>query len=254
MNSEARVVVIGGGVVGVSVLYHLTRLGWTDIMLIERSELTSGSTWHAAGGFHTLNADTNMAALQGYTIGLYRELEAISGQSCGLHHVGGLTLATTPERMDFLRAERAKHRYMGLDTEIVGPEQIRELSPITDTDGVIGALYDPLDGHLDPSGTTHAYARAARQNGAEIVLRNRVLELVPMADGGWQVVTGQGTVTAEHVVNAGGTYARQMGEWSGLQLPMTSMTHHYFVTEPVPEFEALDHELPMRPRFCSIRI
>ena len=131
MKSHAQVAVIGGGVVGCSVLYHLTKFGWTDVVLIERSELTSGSTWHAAGGFHTLNADPNIAALQGYTIQLYKELEEISGQSCGLHHVGGLTIASEPERMDYLRSERAKHRHMGLDTEIVGPEEIAEPSPIT---------------------------------------------------------------------------------------------------------------------------
>ena len=113
MKSHVRVAVIGGGVVGCSVLYHLTRLGWSDVMLIERSELTSGSTWHAAGGFHTRNADTNMAALQGYTIRLYRELEELTGQSCGLHHVGGLTLTSDADCLDFLKAERAKHRYMG---------------------------------------------------------------------------------------------------------------------------------------------
>jgi len=192
MKSHAQVVIIGGGVVGCSVLYHLTKFGWNDVMLIERSELTSGSTWHAAGGFHTLNADTNMAALQGYTIGLYKELEEISGQSCGLHHVGGLTLAGTRDRMDFLRAERAKHRYMGLDTHLVSPEEIRKLSPITNTEGVIGALYDPLDGHLDPSGTTHAYARAAKKQGADIILRNKVLETNQRNDGSWEVVTEQG--------------------------------------------------------------
>ena len=143
MRSHVRVAVIGGGVVGCSVLYHLTRLGWNDVMLVERSELTSGSTWHAAGGFHTLNADTNMAALQGYTIRLYRELEELTGQSCGLHHVGGLTLAADADRLDFLMAERAKHRYMGLETEIVGPEEIARLSPITNPKGLLGALYDP---------------------------------------------------------------------------------------------------------------
>ena len=234
MKSHVRAAVIGGGVVGCSVLYHLTRAGWRDVVLIERSELTSGSTWHAAGGFHTLNADTNMAALQGYTITLYRELEALTGQSCGLHHVGGVTIATTEERLDFLRAERAKHRYMGLDTEIVGPSEIRALSPITNVEGVLGALYDPLDGHLDPSGTTQAYAKAARANGAEIYLRNRVLELHPKAEGGWEVVTEQGTLVAEHVVNAAGLWAREVGAMAGIWLPCQPMEHQYFVSEGHP--------------------
>ena len=244
MKSHVKVVVIGGGVVGCSVLYHLTKLGWKDVLLIERSELTSGSTWHAAGGFHTLNADTNMAALQGYTIQLYKELEAISGQSCGLHHVGGLTLATTPERMDFLTAERAKHRYMGLDTELVGPEQIRELSPITNTDGVLGALYDPLDGHLDPSGTTQAYAKAARQQGAEISLRNRVTGLQATPDGGWEVTTAEGVVNAEYVVNAAGLWAREVGEMVGVRLPLHPMEHQYLVTDDIDSVYYRDSELP----------
>ncbi|MFN3261712.1 MAG: FAD-dependent oxidoreductase [Pikeienuella sp.] len=244
MKSHTRVVVIGGGVVGCSVLYHLTKLGWTDVMLVERSELTSGSTWHAAGGFHTLNADTNMAALQGYTIRLYRELEAITGMSCGLHHVGGVTLADTPERWDYLKAERAKHRYMGLDTELVGPEEIRKLSPITNTAGVIGGLYDPLDGHLDPSGTTHAYAKAARMAGAEIVLRNPVIETNPMPDGSWEVVTKEGTIRAEHVVNAGGLWAREVGALAGLFLPLHPMEHQYLVTEETPEVYEREKELP----------
>ncbi len=244
MKSHVRVAVIGGGVVGCSVLYHLTKLGWDDVVLIERSELTSGSTWHAAGGFHTLNADTNMAALQGYTIQLYRELEEISGQSCGLHHVGGITLATTPERMDFLKAERAKHRYMGLDTEIVGPDEIAKLSPITNTDGVLGALYDPLDGHLDPSGTTHAYARAARQQGAEIYLRCPVQELQSKSDGSWDIVTDNGTVNAEHVVNAAGLWAREVGAMAGVFLPLHPMEHQYLVTDDIPEVFERSDELP----------
>ena len=244
MKSHVRVAVIGGGVVGCSVLYHLTKLGWQDVVLIERSELTSGSTWHAAGGFHTLNADTNMAALQGYTIQLYRELETISGQSCGLHHVGGLTLATTPDRMDFLVAERAKHRYMGLETEIVGPDEIRELSPITNTQGVLGALYDPLDGHLDPSGTTHAYAKAAREQGAEIYLRNKVIELNPRGDGSWEVVTEEGPVIAEAVVNAAGLWAREVGAMARIYHPLHPMEHQYLVTEDLPEVYERDTELP----------
>ena len=244
MKTYTQAAIIGGGVVGCSVLYHLAKFGWKDVMLIERSELTSGSTWHAAGGFHTLNADTNMAALQGYTIGLYRELEAVSGQSCGLHHVGGITLAGTPDRMDFLKAARAKHRYMGLDTHLVTPEEIRQLSPITNTDGVLGALYDPLDGHLDPSGTTHAYARAAQQQGAEIILRNRVIETNPRADGSWELVTEQGTVVAEHVVNAAGLWAREVGEMAGVYLPLHPMEHQYLATDKIDEVMNHPTELP----------
>ena len=244
MQSHVRVAVIGGGVVGCSVLYHLTRLGWGDVMLIERSELTSGSTWHAAGGFHTLNADTNMAALQGYTIRLYRELEELTGQSCGLHHVGGLTLAADADRLDFLKAERAKHRCMGLETEIVGPEEIARISPITNPKGLLGALYDPLDGHLDPSGTTQAYAKGARMQGAEIVLRNPVRELNPRPDGSWEVVTAQGTVTAEHVVNAAGLWAREVGEMAGVYLPCHPMEHQYLVTDDLPEVYERETELP----------
>ncbi|MEM7631084.1 MAG: FAD-binding oxidoreductase, partial [Pseudomonadota bacterium] len=198
MQTTSRVVVIGGGVVGASVLYHLTKLGWSDVMLVERSELTSGSTWHAAGGFHTLNGDTNMAALQGYTIKLYRELEEITGMSCGLHHVGGVTLADNEDRFDMLLAERAKHRFMGLETQIIGPEEIRQVAPITNTDGIIGALYDPLDGHLDPSGTTHAYAKAARMGGASIETHCKVTAINPTKDG-WAVVTDKGTIQTEHV-------------------------------------------------------
>ncbi len=244
MKSHAQVVVIGGGVVGCSVIYHLTKLGCKDVVLVERSELTSGSTWHAAGGFHTLNADTNMAALQGYTIGLYRELEKITGQSCSLHHVGGLTLAGTPERMDFLKSARAMHRHMGLDTELVTPEEIRKLSPITNTDGILGALYDPLDGHLDPSGTTHAYARAAQMQGAEIVLRCPVVETNPQADGSWQVVTEQGTIIAEHLVNAAGLWAREVGAMAGVYLPLHPMEHQYFATDDIAEVVNRGEELP----------
>ena len=230
MKTSARVVVIGGGVVGRSVLYHLTKLGGSDVMLVERSELTSGSTWHAAGGFHTLNGDTNMAALQGYTIRLYKELESITGLSCGLHHVGGVTLADTPERLDMFKAERAKHRFMGLETEIVGPDEIAKIAPVTNTDGILGGLYDPLDGHLDPSGTTHAYAKAARMAGAEIVLHNKVLATNATADG-WEVETEQGTIQTEHVVNAGGLWAREVAALAGLYLPLHPMEHQYLVTE-----------------------
>ncbi|WP_170371390.1 GcvT family protein [Ruegeria arenilitoris] len=239
MKTTCQVAVIGGGVVGCSVLYHLTKLGWSDVMLLERSELTSGSTWHAAGGFHTLNGDTNMAALQGYTIRLYKELEEITGMSCGLHHVGGITLADNQDRFDMLLAERAKHRFMGLETEIVGPDEIKQIAPITNTDGIIGALYDPLDGHLDPSGTTHAYAKAARMGGATIETHCMVRETNQRPDGTWDVVTDKGTIHAEHIVNAGGLWAREVGAMAGIYFPLHPMEHQYLVTDTIPEIEAI---------------
>jgi len=244
MKTTTRVAVIGGGVVGCSVLYHLTKLGWSDVMLIERKELTSGSTWHAAGGFHTLNGDTNMAALQGYTIRLYRELEAITGMSCGLHHVGGITLADNQDRFEMLKAERAKHRYMGLDTRILGPSEVAEISPITNLDGIVGALYDPLDGHLDPSGTTHAYAKAARMGGATIETQCKVIETNQRPDGTWDVVTEKGTIHAEHVVNAGGLWAREVGAMAGVYFPLHPMEHQYLVTDDIPEIVNLGREHP----------
>lgn len=239
MQTTTRVAIIGGGVVGCSVLYHLTKLGWSDVMLLERSELTSGSTWHAAGGFHTLNGDTNMAALQGYTIKLYRELEAITGMSCGLHHVGGVTLADNQDRFDMLVAERAKHRYMGLETEIIGPDEIAKIAPVTNIDGIIGGLYDPLDGHLDPSGTTHAYAKAARMGGAHIETHCKVLSTTQRADGTWDLVTDKGAVHAEHIVNAAGLWAREVGAMAGVYFPLVPMEHQYIVTEDVPQISAI---------------
>ena len=244
MKTSTRVVVIGGGVVGCSVLYHLTKLGWSDVMLLERSELTSGSTWHAAGGFHTLNGDTNMAALQGYTIKLYKELEAITGMSCGLHHVGGVTLADNQDRFDMMLAERAKHRYMGLETAIVTPDEIKKLAPIVNLDGIIGGLYDPLDGHLDPSGTTHAYAKAARMGGATIETHCMVHETTPRPDGTWDVVTDKGTIHTEHVVNAGGLWAREVAAMAGLYLPLHPMEHQYIVTDDIPEIYERAEEHP----------
>ncbi|MER9428099.1 FAD-dependent oxidoreductase [Mesorhizobium sp. M0408] len=237
MKSHAKAVVIGGGVVGCSVLYHLAKAGWNDIMLIERSELTSGSSWHAAGGFHTLNGDPNVAKLQAYTVQLYKEIEEISGQSCSLHLTGGVMMADTPERMDFLRLAHAKGRYLGMDTELITPSEAKAMFPLMDETNFVGAMWDPVEGHLDPSGTTHAYAKAARKLGAEIVLRNRVVELTQEVDGTWNVVTEQGTVKAEHVVNCGGLWAREIGRMVGVELPVLAMEHMYLLTEPMPEVE-----------------
>ena len=235
MTRQYRAVVIGGGVVGCSVLYHLARAGWTDVLLVERSELTSGSTWHAAGGFHTLNGDPNVARLQAYTISLYRELEELTGMNCGLHLVGGVMMADSPERMDFLRMAHARGRCLGMETELITPAEAKAMFPLMDESHFVGALWDPVEGHLDPSGTTHAYAKAARMLGAEIELRNPVTELTQDADGTWNVITKNGTIRAEHVVNAGGLWAREVGRMVGIELPVLAMEHMYLLTEDMPE-------------------
>ncbi len=242
MKSHVRVAVIGGGVVGCSVLFHLARAGWTDICLIERLELTSGSSWHAAGGFHTLNGDPNVAKLQSYTVALYKEIEELSGQSCGLHITGGMMLAGTPERMDFLKLAHAKGRYLGMDTELISAAEAKRRLPLIEESHFIGAMYDPLEGHLDPAGTTHAYAKAARHFGAEVYRHTRVMELIPRPAGGWDVITDKGTIVAEHVVNAGGLWAREVGRMVGLELPVLAMEHHYIVTDEMPEVVALNAE------------
>lgn len=240
MKSHVRAVVIGGGVVGCSVLYHLARAGWTDVLLIERSELTAGSSWHAAGGFHTLNGDPNVAQLQAYTVTLYEELEALTGMSCGLHLTGGVMLADCAERMDFLRYVHATGRALGMETEIITPTEAKVLNPLMDQRHFVGALWDPVEGHLDPSGTTLAYARAAQKLGAEISLRNPVTELGQKPDGTWLVRTRQGTVSCEHVVNAGGLWAREIGRMAGLELPVLAMEHMYLLTESIPEVQAFN--------------
>lgn len=242
MKTHTRVVVIGGGVVGASVLFHLARAGWSDVMLIERSELTSGSSWHAAGGFHTLNGDPNIAKLQAYTVSLYDELEEISGQSCGLHLTGGLMMADSPERMDFLRMTHERGRCLGMETELITPSEAKTMFPLMDETKFIGALFDPVEGHLDPSGTTHAYAKAAQKLGATIELRNKVEEIMQDADGTWNVVTEKGTVRCEHVVNAGGLWAREVGRMVGLELPVLAMEHMYLLTDDMPEVAEFNQE------------
>ena len=245
MKRHVRALVIGGGVVGCSVLYHLAKLGWRDVALVERRELTAGSSWHAAGAFHALNSDPAMSRLQAYTVGLYPELQKISGQDIGLHYPGGLNVAATRERWDLLRADVARHRTMGLDTQLVGAAEIRELCPIMETRGVLGAIYDPMEGHLDPSGATHAFAKAARLNGAEIYRHTRVLALEPTGRGGWEVSTDRGSFEAEHVVNAAGLWAREVGRMAGVELPLLPMEHHYLITEDLPALAHAPRELPV---------
>ena len=243
MKSSARVVVIGGGVVGASVLYHLTKAGWKDVMLIERGELTCGSTWHAAGGMHTINGDPNVAKLQQYTINLYKEIEQISGQSCGMHLTGGLMLAGTRERLDWLKMTRARGRYLGMDLEIISVDEAARLSPLMNKEHFVGALLDPIEGHVDPYGVTHAYAKSAQIGGAEVVRHTRVTDLKARADGSWEVITDHGNVHAEHVVNAAGLWAREVGRMVGLELPVLAMEHQYLITEDIPALKGQKEQL-----------
>lgn len=243
IKGHARAVIIGGGVVGCSILYHLAKMGWKDLVLLERAELTSGSSWHAAGVIHTINSDPSIARLQAYTIGLYQDIEAISGQSCGIHRPGGIYLASTSERLDYLKQERAKSRYMGLDTEFISLSEARDLNPLIDPTQYLGALFEPLDGHVDPAGVTHAYAKAAQQHGAAVHRHSPVIETLARQDGGWDVVTSNGTIRADILINAAGLWAREVGRLAGIDLPVQPMEHHYLITETIPEIEAYGKEI-----------
>jgi len=244
MKSSAQVVVIGGGLVGCSILYHLTKLGWTDVMLLERNELTSGSTWHAAANTHGLHDNNNISRLQYYTMGVYKDLEKETGQSCGLHSAGSIYLACTNDRVHQLRIQAAKAHAFDADFYEISLDEAKELHPLLDLQGVKCAMFEPAAGHVDPSGVTHAYAQGARKNGAEIHRFTPVVETNPRADGSWDVVTDKGTVHAEHVVNAAGLWGREVGKLAGLNLPLMTMEHQYFVTEEIPEIAAMDRELP----------
>jgi dimethylglycine dehydrogenase len=246
MKDRYRVVVIGGGVVGASVLYHLAKFGWTDVALVERDVLTAGSSWHAAGGIHALNADPNMAALQAYTIDLLAEVQEESGQDINLHMTGGITFACAPARWEWLQSAYRTFQSIGIeDCYLMTPDEIKAKCPIIDTKDIIGGLWADREGYLDTTGTVHAYARAAKQRGADVIEHTKVEELNPRADGTWNVVTDKGTIHAEHVVNAGGLWAKQVGRMVGLDLPVAPLQHHYLVTESIPEVEALDFEVPM---------
>ncbi len=242
MKKQARVIVIGGGVVGCSILYHLVKAGWKDVVLLERSELTSGSTWHAAGGMHTINGDPNVAKLQRYTIDLYKEIEELSGQSCGLHMTGGIMLAGTKDRFDWLKMVHARGRYLDMQSELITPDEAEKLLPLIDKKQFVGALYDPIEGHADPSGVTHAYAKAAKKLGGEIYLHTKVESLLQASDGQWNIHTSQGNIIAEHVVNAGGLWAREIGRMVGLELPVLAMEHMYILTEDMPEVKAINQQ------------
>ncbi len=253
MKTHARAVVIGGGVVGASVLYHLTKIGWRDVVLLEKHELTSGSTWHAAAGVHTYNSDANVSRLQKYTIDLYKEIEGISGQSCGIHETGNMVLAANQEIMDNLRLMHSRARYLGMETALITPAEAKKLNCLIDEASFVGALYRADGGHVDPNGVTHAYIKCAQMAGAEVHRFTRVSALHPRSDGQWEVVTDKGTIIAEHVVNAAGLWAREVGRMVGLELPVLAMEHMYIVTEPIPELaDVAKEQLPTTDYFGEI--
>ncbi len=256
MTERVQAVVIGGGVVGASVLFHLTRAGWTDVVLLERSELTAGSTWHAAGGMHPINSDPTVAKLQKYTIELYREIEELSGQDCGIHLTGAVFLADTAERLDWLRMTDARGKYLGITSEMISAEEAARLMPIIDPSQFAGAMYDYEHGHVDPTGVTYAYARAAMAAGAQVRRRTWARRIERTPDGqAWRIGlydTSGGNLAgssdaggeiddwleATHVVNAGGLWAREVGRMVGLELPVLAMEHTYVITEPIDEIVA----------------
>ena len=244
LPTHARVVVIGGGVVGCSILFHLAKFGWKDVVLLERDELTSGSSWHAAGGIHTISSDPNISRLQSYTINLYKEIEELSGQSVGLHQTGGFYAASTKGWYDYLKGERSKARYMGLDQEFISPRELADRHPLIDPDHYHAVLWDAQDGHLDPSGTTYAFAKAAKFHGAQYFTHCGATRMSQRTDGSWDITTTKGVINAEQVVNCGGLWAREIGHMAGIHLPVQPMEHHYLITEPMDIVANFGQQLP----------
>ena len=245
MTRSARVVVIGGGIMGTSLLYHLAREGWTDAVLLEKGELTSGSTWHAAGQVTHGLAHWALGRMNAYGVRLYRRLEAETGQSVSWHGCGSLRVAYFDDEVDFLKYTLSVGRGQGEPMELISPEEAARLHPFFNFEGVKAVLHTPEDGHVDPAGAAFGLAKGARDMGAEVRRFTRCTGVERRPGGEWKVETERGDVICEHVVNAAGAYARQVAAWSGYALPMANTTHHYFVTEPVEEFKTLDEELPI---------
>lgn len=244
MKTHTQVVVIGGGLIGCSILYHLTKLGWSDVMLLERSELTSGSTWHAAAGIHGLHDNSNITRIQNYTMNLYKELEAETGQGCGIFQPGSLYLAQTENREHQLRLQEAKAKYYGLNFYEIDRTKAEELHPLVNFDGIRSIMYEPDGGNVDPSGVTHAYAAGARKRGADIHRFTPVIATEQQPDGSWVVKTQDGDIKTDIIVNAAGLWAREVAAMAGLELPLIPTEHQYFVTEGIPEVEKIGRRLP----------
>jgi dimethylglycine dehydrogenase len=252
MKTNARVVVVGGGMMGASLLYHLALEGCTDTVLVEKGELTSGSTWHAAGQCPSITGSYNLAKIHAYSNQLYPTLEALTGQYVSWHACGGLRLANNEHELAWLKHVYGYSKNIGFRMDIVGRDEIKRLNPFLTIDGVLAAAFTQDDGHGDPSGLCNALAKAARDLGATVVRRNRVLDIRARSSGEWEVVTEQGSIIAEMVVNAAGCYARQVAAMAGADAPITNMQHHYVVTHPIPAFMERSQEIPvMRDSYTS---
>lgn len=245
MQTQAKVVIVGGGMMGVGLAYHLAEAGWTDVLLIEKGELTSGSTWHAAGQCPSFIGNYNMAKIHHYSNTLYPRLEALTGLPTGWHGVGGIRIATTPQEVDWFRHVAGFAANVGFEMEIIGPDRIRELNPWLRVDGILAGAHTTLDGHVDPSSACNSMAAGARAMGATILRHTRVTGITRLPSGEFRVETEKGNVTCEHVVNAAGCYAREVGKWLGVDTPITNMEHQYLVTEPLAEFKDSPVELPV---------
>ena len=252
MKTHTRIVVIGGGIMGASLLYHLALEGCTDTLLIEKGELTSGSTWHAAGQCPSITGSYNLAKIHAYSNRLYPRLEALTGQYVSWHASGGLRLACNARELAWMKQIHGFSKSIGFNMEIVGLDQIKRLNPFLTTDNVIAGAWTTDDGHGDPSGLCNAMAKGARDLGATVVRHNRVLDIRHRPGGEWEVVTDKGSVIAEVVVNAAGCYARQVAAMVGADAPITNMQHHYVITHPIPAFLERSEEIPvMRDSYTS---
>ncbi|RMD63061.1 MAG: FAD-dependent oxidoreductase [Alphaproteobacteria bacterium] len=234
MKTHARVVVIGGGVVGVSTLYHLAKKGWQDVVLVERTELTAGSTWHAAGLLPLFNMSYSVGQIHKYSVALYQTLEEETGQPVGFARVGNLRLATNQERMDEYRHYAGTARTIGVHVEFLTPREVGELVPFCNTEGLVGAILHPDDGYIQPADLTMALARGARNMGATIYQHTPVTAIERTGSGEWRVRTTKGDIVCEHVVSATGNYARQTGRMVGIDIPSIPVEHQYIITEPHP--------------------
>lgn len=238
MKSTARVVVIGGGVVGVSTLYHLAKMGWSDCVLIERKELTSGSTWHAAGLLPLFNLSYSVGKIHQYSVNFYPGLEAETGLNVGFSNVSNIRLARTPDRFDEYKYYAGVAETIGVEVKFLSPDQVREIWPLCNTDGIIGAIQHPADGYIQPADLTQALAKGARQRGAVIERNTAVTAITQKPNGEWVVHTDRGDITCEHVVSASGNFARQTGRMVGLDVPVIPVEHQYIVTDQHPEIMA----------------